>query len=155
MSETKVKLGVAFDLNGQAIALQPKEAIDEIKANGLELTLPNPVQLNSVGSGVDSILESLSSNYRLNTTDTNLTSIKTKVDDCGIDALSKFYDKVTTAELSIEKFHVKIPGSSTTEKVTKYTIGLSATWKKDTTITTTTQLSGLTLTGIYFEVSNE
>jgi hypothetical protein len=158
MSETKVKLGVAFDLNGQAIALQPKEAIDEIAAKGIELTLPKPVSLGEAGKGIDSILGSLEiNNYRVKAPETKqqndpVTYLNETIQGLGIEALNKAYEKVIKAELSVEKFYVKIPGSSATDKATKYTIGLAATWKKDDTLS---KLSGLTLTGIYFEVSNE
>lgn len=156
MSETKVKLGVAFDLNGQAIALQPKEAIDEIAAKGIDLTLPQKVELGEAGQGIDSILESLGvDNYRVKAPEDkqplNVTYINETISGLGIEALNKAYEQVITAKLSVEKFHVKIPGSSATDKATKYTIGLSATWEKDDKL----KLSGLTLTGIYFEVSNE
>ena len=79
-----------------------------------------------------------------------------------VPALKTLYDKLTSARLAIEKFHVKVPGddyldekkktlkdATITSADYKYTLGLSATWKL------TGQETGLTLTGIYFEVSNE
>ena len=156
-SQTHLKLGVTFDLNGKTISLQPKEAIDKIKEDGIELTLPERMELGTAGSGIDSILTKLGSTYR---------TVKPVLPESGkeyiyiVDKLPKLlttvYDKVVTAQLNVEKFHAKIPGSKTTkadgktpEAEIKYTIGLSATWdiKGDET--------GLTLTGIYFEVSNE
>ena len=149
-SQTHLKLGVTFDLNGKTISLQPKEAIDKIKEDGIELTLPERMELGTAGSGIDSILTKLGSTYR---------TVKPALPESGkeyiyiVDKLPKLlttvYDKVVTAQLNVEKFHAKIPGSKTKETEIKYTIGLSATWdiKGDET--------GLTLTGIYFEVSNE
>lgn len=154
---TAVKLGVAFDLNGKAVVLQPKEAISAIQKKGIELTLPERLDLGSAGSAVDSILAKLGSSYRAVKPSAPLSSvtyIKDKIPD--FSALTTAYNKVTDAQLHVDKFHAKIPGSetkkadgTTPETEIKYTIGLSATWelKGDET--------GLTLTGIYFEVSNE
>ncbi|MEG4144667.1 hypothetical protein [Microcoleus sp. Pol12B5] len=146
---TKVKLGVTFDLNGEPIALQPKEAIDQIKEKGIELTLPQKVKLGKAGDGINSILENLKSDYRVSVVE-GKKNIKEQLPAFKI--LTDTYDKVMTAELSVEKFHVKIPGSGTVEKSTLYTIGLSAVWGKSDQ---GTDLSGLTLTGIYLEISNE
>ena len=147
-SQTHLKLGVTFDLNGKTISLQPKEAIDKIKEDGIELTLPERMELGTAGSGIDSILTKLGSTYRT-VKPTLLESKYTYIVDKLPDLLATVYDKVVTAQLNVEKFHAKIPGSKTKETEIKYTIGLSATWdiKGDET--------GLTLTGIYFEVSNE
>lgn len=152
---TSVKLGVAFDLNGTPVTLEPKEAIDDIKQKGIELELPKRLELGKVGDGVDSILKQLGSNYRLNQetpseAGVQIISIKEKLPD--FSPLQNAYGKVETATLSVEKFHAKIPGQTDTKNgqtETKYTIGLSATWQLDGPET------GLTLTGIYFEVSNE
>ncbi len=153
MADVNVKLGVAFDLNGTAIALEPKEAINEIKTKGIELQLPQKVELGQVGNGIDSILSKLGSAQ-------TVSGIKEQLRD--FEPLTKVYDKVTEAILSVEKFHAKIPGSDyldekkktdtnykLSSKDYKYTIGLSATWP------VTGDEQGLTLTGIYFEASNE
>jgi hypothetical protein len=63
---TNVKLGVAFDLNGTAIALEPKQAINKIQEEGIELKLPDNVQsiyLGTAGQGINSILENFGSTY--------------------------------------------------------------------------------------------
>lgn len=151
--QVNIKLGVAFDLNGEAITLEPKEAISEIKKKGIDLSLPRKVELGQVGDGIDSILNTLGS-------DQTVDGIKDQLPD--FEPLTKFYDKVTEAILSVEKFHAKIPGSNYLEKKKKtdnsyklsskdykFTVGLSATWSVEEGET------GLTLTGIYFEASNE
>ena len=130
MSGTKVKLGVAFDLNGQAIALQPKEAIDEIATKGIELTLPERLPLGDAGSGIDSILKSLNSDYRavalkktgseyslldgspLNPEDRDKNYIYKNVESLDITVLTSVYEKVMKAQLAVEKFHVKIPNAN-------------------------------------------
>ncbi|MBD2357425.1 hypothetical protein H6G41_22865 [Tolypothrix sp. FACHB-123] len=161
MADTAVKLGLAFDLNGTPIALEPKQAISEIKKQGFEVELPKRLELGSAGDGIDNILKQLGSTYRVNqSADSGVTVIKSKLPNFNV--LTQLYDKVATARLSVEKFHVKIPGDDylTEKKKTdasaqitsndyKYTIGLSATWPL------TGNETGLTLTGIYFEVSNE
>lgn len=166
--KTNVRLGVTFDLNGETIALEPKQAITEIKQKGIDLELPKRMVLGQVGKNVDAIFTQLGSKMTVEEIKGNLPEFT---------PLTALYDKVTEATLSVERFHAKIPGDGTEtklpgdEKIEKpdpvkktvngteakpeakkpilYTIGLSATWELDGTET------GLTLTGIYFEVSNE
>ena len=163
MTGTAVKLGLAFDVNGTAIALEPREALSEIKKKGFEVELPKRVDLGKAGDGVNSILKQLGSDYRATAVagETDKIVIRDKI-PTGIEALTQLYDKVASAQLAIEKFHVKIPGDDYLEEKKKknqnanidssdykYTLGLSATWPL------TGNETGLTLTGIYFEVSNE
>lgn len=160
---TAVKLGLAFDVNGTAIALEPREALSEIKKKGFEVELPKRIDLGKAGDGINSILKQLGSDYRATAvaSETGKIVIKDKI-PAGFPALITLYDKVASARLGIEKFHVKIPGDDYLEEkkrtnpaatITsadyKYTLGLSATWPL------TGNETGLTLTGIYFEVSNE
>ena len=155
---THVKLGVTFDLNGKPISLQPKEAIDEIAVNGINLSLPEPMELGEAGTGIDSILRKLGSDMKVSmpAADNNKDKKYIYNNLPEFKLLQDAYAKVVGAELNVEKFDAKIPGSSTrkadgktTETEIKYTIGLSATWHL------TGDETGLTLTGIYFEVSNE
>ena len=153
---TNVKLGVAFDLNGIAIALEPKEFINEIKEKGIELALPNNVQsvyLGTAGQGINSILETFDSEYRVSDEE-GKTNIKGELPD--FNALTSTYDKVINAQLYVEKFKVKIPGSETKaldpNAKAEYTIGMAAKWTPDKNSKDST---GLTLTGIYLEISNE
>lgn len=163
-SDVKVKLGVAFDLNGTAIALEPKQAINDIKRTGIELKLPDNVQsiyLGKAGEGINSILENFDSKYRVNNNsfkDNNpkqLISIKEELPEFAI--LINTYDKIISAELYVEKFKVKIPGSeaknNNPKAKTEYTIGVSAKWTPDDS--GKDKSTGLTLTGIYLEISNE
>jgi len=141
--QISVKLGVSFDLNGQPITLHPKESIDQIKEKGIDLSLPSPLPLGTVATGIDGILQQLGS-------DKTVAEIKNSLPD--FQPLTDVYDKVSTANLNVEKFHAKIPGSIDKNQgidYKLYTVGLSATWKLKGNET------GLTLTGIYFEVSNE
>jgi hypothetical protein len=160
---TNVKLGVAFDLNGTAIALEPKQAINKIQEEGIELKLPDNVQsiyLGTAGQGINSILENFGSTYRVNDNSIpdpnpkNLSSIEDQLPEFKI--LKDTYNKVISAELYVEKFKVKIPGSNDKKLdpnvTTQYTIGMSAKWTPDATSKDST---GLTLTGIYLEISNE
>ena len=153
---THVKLGVTFDLNGKPISLQPKEAIDKIKENGIELTLPERMELGEAGTGIDSILKKLGSDRVVSLAPSNNSDLKYIENNLpNFPLLKDAYKKVVTAHLNVERFHAKIPGSATKkadgsiETEIKYTIGLSATWHL------TGDETGLTLTGIYFEVSNE
>ena len=154
---THVKLGVTFDLNGKPISLQPKEAIDEIAVNGINLSLPEPMELGEAGTGIDSILRKLGSDMKVSmpAADNNKDKKYIYNNLPEFKLLQDAYAKVVGAELNVEKFDAKIPGSSTrkadgktTETEIKYTIGLSATWPPE-------GKPGLTLTGIYFEVSNK
>ena len=159
---THVKLGVTFNLNNKTISLKPTEAINEIAEKGIELKLPpeERIELGTAGEGMDSILTQLGSIYRTVKPTSPEDGKEYIVDKLPtFDPLTKAYQKVVTAHLNIEKFHAQIPGSKTMKAGTttqeteiKYTIGLSATWPPEEQNSPDT---GLTLTGIYFEVSNE
>lgn len=158
-----VYFGLVFELQGEKgpkeIVLEPKTAVNNIKEYGIECTLPERVSLGTVGSNIDAVLQSIGSKM-------NNEKIKKQVNDAGISALSGVYDKVSSAVLSIEQFHIKIPGSIEKEAakvnasqpapVTKYTVGVSATWPKESGPPKSSDLPGtLTLRGIYLTVSNE
>jgi len=188
-AKADVYFGLVFELQGEngteEIVLEPKTAVTNIQKYGIECTLPKRVSLGTGKSVIDTVLNSVGSNM-------NNIQIKEKVDEAKISALSGVYEKVSSAVLNIEQFHIKIPGSiekeAATKKiqteldeanakspqdnnliaklqaeltkatpVTKYTVGVSATWPKESgSATSSSDLPGtLTLRGIYLTVSNE
>ena len=108
---TAVRLGLTFDLNGTPVALEPKQALSEIKEKGFEVELPRRLDLGTAGDGVNSILKQLGSDYRVTKItgeESGKTIIREKIPD--VPLLLDLYDKVTSARLGVEKFHVKVPG---------------------------------------------
>lgn len=163
--KAKVYFGVALELAGKVIALEPKNAITELLEKGIEVELPpgERVYLGTVGKSLESILKSLG------VSDDDITGFLDK--DTGtfkkdvlpnIDALQNAANLVLGAGLFVNEFHVKLPGTEPTatstvapnsKERTAYTVGLSAEWLEDAG----SLISGLDLKlrGIYLKVSNE
>jgi hypothetical protein len=149
---TDVYMGVVFELNGEDIALEPKNAINELKTKGLECGLPpgKRVELGTVGAGLRGIFEDLGATPP-EFLKADGTIDETQIPD--IDFLKRTVTLLTQADLAVEQFHVKIPGTLSKDTNNYYTIGMSATWSADAgTLSDTIKLK---LKGIYFKVSNE
>ncbi len=165
-TKTKVYFGVALELAGKTIALEPKNAINELKTKGIEVELPpgERVYLGTVGNSLKKILGTLG------VPDGDIDSFldsegKLKADALpDIAALKKATGLVLGAGLFVDQFHVKIPGTATSgggqsaaggasKDKTSYTVGLSAEWLEDAG----NLIDGLDLKlrGIYLKVSNE
>lgn len=154
-TKADVYLGMVFELQGEGgkkkeIVLEPLTAINKIETEGIECTLPERVPLGKVGDNVASLLDSIGSNM-------GKTDIDKKVESAGIPAITTAYNKLMTAELNVEEFHVKIPPKVEKDKGerTQFTIGVSATWTPTADEQSADLPGTLTLRGIYLTVSNE
>lgn len=163
-TKTKLFFGVAVELGGKVISLEPKNAIQDLKTKGIEVDLPpgERVYLGTAGNSLKSIFETL-----------GVDSISTYIDDNGnlkeselpdIAPLREAAKIVSSAGLYIEEFHIRIPGKAPGEPAssskiqnkkesTAYTVAVSAEWKDDKG----KLIEGLNLQlrGLYFKVSNE
>ena len=147
---TQVFLGVAIQLGKETFYLEPKKAISDTKKYGMEIGLPKDkiINLGTVKDGVDSILKTISGS----------SNTKLPTEQEVPDLLKPTFRMISSAEISITDFHVKVPGTETKtpdgkspETTTYYTVGLSATWDGDHG-----KLFGdVSLKGIFVKVSNE
>jgi len=179
MAETKVYFGVALELAGKTISLEPKNAIDEIKEKGIEVELPpgERVYLGTVGQSLISIFGTLGVEADTTAKFLNVDGSLKEEELPDISALKNAAKLVVDAGLFVDEFHVKIPGAAAgttptapttpatpavggpiVSKVagkdkTGYTVGLSAEWQENAG----QLIDGLDLKlrGIYFKVSNE
>ncbi len=160
---TKVYFGVALELAGKTIALEPKNAINELRTKGIEVELPpgERVALGTVGKSLGEILDSLG------VSSSDIESFLEKDGSLKKDALPSITalqdaaSLVLDASLFVDEFHVKIPGTAATsgtpgvasKEEIAYTVGLSAEWLQGTG----SLIEGLKLNlrGIYLKVSNE
>jgi hypothetical protein len=154
VAKPNVYFGVVFELDGTLIPLEPKTAITDIKTNGIDCGLApgQVIALGMVGQRLKAIFNTLGfqdTGSFLNDDGT----IKTDVLPADIPGFSNLVNLLTSAELNIEAFHVKLPGTMTTDKTKYYTVGLSATWSA----AAGKLFDGLDLNlrGVYFKVSNE
>ena len=145
--KTQVFLGVSIQLGTEIFYLEPKKAISDAQKYGMEIGLPEgkTIDLGTVGEGIDSILDTISPGTKLPSQD--------KVPP----QLQSAFKTLTSANISITDFHVKVPGSETKtsdgslETHAYYTVGLSATWDGDHG-----HLFGnVSIKGIFVKVSNE
>lgn len=166
-TQTKVYFGIALELAGKVIALEPKNAIQDLKTKGIEVQLPpgERVYLGTVGESLVSIFDTLGVED-----DTVGTFLHVSGPDKGklkeselpnISALKNAANLVFDAGLYVDAFHVRIPGSGESnaalppapKEKTAYTVGLSAEWQGDAG----QLIDGLDLKlrGLYFKVSNQ
>lgn len=182
MAETKIYFGVALELAGKTIALEPKNAIDEIKQKGIEVGLPpgERVYLGTVGQSLGKIFASLGVGPETTDKFLNADGSLKESELPDITALKTAAKLVLEAGLFVDEFHVKIPGAAAgtaptlpaagtpaapasspaagpisvaSKEKTAYTVGLSAEWQQNAG----QLIDGLDLKlrGIYFKVSNE
>jgi hypothetical protein len=173
-TQTKVYFGIALELAGKVIALEPKNAIQDLKTKGIEVQLPpgERVYLGTVGESLVSIFGTLGVEADpvgtfLHVSGPNKGKLKeSELPD--ISALKNAANLVFDAGLYVDEFHVRIPGSATTtdasgapapagapapKEKTAYTVGLSAEWQGDAGQLITGL--DLKLRGLYFKVSNQ
>jgi hypothetical protein len=161
---TKVYFGVVFELFGEVIALEPKNAISEIKTKGIECGLKpgQKIRIGTVGTRLKQILTGVG----LEESQTTFIKADGNFDDSqlpDIGPLKNAIGLLTQANLTIEDFHIRIPpsaapaaGANATpapKQGTGYTVGLSAVWTEDSG----KLIDGLDikLRGVFFKVSNE
>ncbi|HEY9830977.1 MAG TPA: hypothetical protein V6D26_10375 [Stenomitos sp.] len=150
--ETDVYFGIVFELDGTEIPLEPTTAIDDIKTKGIECGLKDGERVNigKVGSRLKTIFETFGVDSSSFLEDDGDFKPEVLPD---IEPIKKGVDILTSAELAIEEFHLKIPGTETTDKNKYYTVGLSAVWPGDTG--KLIDSIDLKLKGLYFRISNE
>lgn len=169
-----IYVGMQVDLNGRDLTLIPKTPINKVKEEGLELALPDTIFLGKVGDTVQGLVESF----------TPAGSTPIKIDDLttGIPAVDGIVNKVKAAELSLSKFHLKMPSQYKRDEknklvlennkpqlvtqeekdknpamyATEYTVGLAATWS-DAKPADAESMGGfnMTMKGLFIMLTNE
>lgn len=161
--QTKLFFGVSIELGGKVISLEPKNAIQDLKTKGIEVDLPpgERVYLGTAGDSLKSIFNTLGVDSVDSYIDDNGNLVVTELPD--IAPLRTAASIVSSAELYVEEFHIRIPGKEdpsassdaiqNTKSSTAYTVAVSAEWKDNQG----QLIDGLDLQlrGIYFKVSNE
>ena len=147
MAKTTVQLGVVLLVNDQPVPLTPKQGGDLVK-NGLELGLEQPLAIGTPGQaadGLEAFIKQFDSSYKL-----------PKSTDLP-DEISGIADKLSTVDMVIESFHLKVYGTKDAVKGvkpgTEYTFGMSAMWHDEDAV----GLDGIPvkLKGAFFKISNE
>ncbi|HEU5063749.1 MAG TPA: hypothetical protein VFT79_11445 [Solirubrobacterales bacterium] len=116
--ETKIVFGLVFDLRGTLIPVSTT-GLEEAKKNGVELTLPAPVNLGS--------FEDFSAWFKkqFNVEIPKASELP--------EPLGKILGKLESLEVTVTRAHIKIPPEVEGQKereATLYTLELSAAWPK-------------------------
>jgi hypothetical protein len=116
--KTKLVFGLVFDLRGTLIPVSTAN-LEEAKKEGVEFTLPEPVNLGS--------FEDFSEWFN--------TQFKVEIPKAGTlpEPLGKILTKLESLEVTVTRAHIKVPGEPEEGKekeATLYTIELSAAWPK-------------------------
>jgi hypothetical protein len=115
------QVGLILEVNGKDVPLVPKMitgAVQDIKTNGLQLTLPERLNLGEIGQGIDNIVQRFDSDFKMDTITANLPTEFTEV-----------ADKLLDLQLVIEEFSLNIlPNPAVGMKKISFTIGMSFIW---------------------------
>lgn len=161
-ADPKIFFGIVLEVDNTEIALEPKNAVSDIKKKGVDVGLPpdKRVALGPLGKSLRGILEAVevdSTEIDGFLTEEGLVKADALPD---IDVLQNAVNLLLQANLAVEQFHVKLPPTERADGTpipkeqredTAYTLGLSATWVADAG----TLVGSLKLRGMYFKVSNE
>ena len=131
----KIRFGVVLDVNGSAVPIASDD-IANAKANGVEFTLQDPVDLGSL----DKFQTWVSGKFGVNLpVAADLPS-----------PLDKVVGVLTGMEVTVEKLHLKVPGSADTSGV-QFTIEANGLFQPEVSL-----IDGvLGIQGLVFGFSNE
>ena len=131
----KVRFGVILDVNGTSVPITADD-LSNAKTNGVEFTLPDPIALGNLTE-----FESWVSKFGV--------AFPAKGDLPGL--LDTIVGDLTNMNVTVEKAHVKVPGSNTPNASVQVTIEASGTFAPAIDL-----ISGkLGVQGVVFGFSNE
>ncbi len=135
---TNVVFGVVFDLNGTHVPVSTKD-IANAKANGIEFTLPQEVELGTMND----FAKWFSDKFKV-------TLPKPAEMPPPLDTV---LGKLADLKVTVRQFHVKIPGTGSSDTAKLFTINLSGSWPENQGIELIPDV--LSIEGVVFGVSNE
>lgn len=132
----KVRFGIILDINGKPVPVTADD-LTNAKANGVEFTLQNPVDLSTI----DKFETWVGSEFGV--------TLPTAADLPP--PLDKVVGALTGMDITVSKAHVKIPGSSTPNATTALTLEVNGTFAPEIELIT----GKLGINGMVFGFSNE
>lgn len=166
-------VGAVLDIKGREVLLAPKTPINKIKEKGLELELPNNLNLGKAKDILNELLEYFGSKTKVENLTTEITVVdklikkamdaQITIQDLYIHVPSeykkndqgKLIDKDGKVIISDSQVPVKLPDND--KKPTEYTVAIAATWPDEIVTGDGEKLPGsnFTLKGLYLMVTNE
>ncbi|CAD0325934.1 hypothetical protein [Xanthomonas hortorum] len=135
---THLVFGLNFNLHGTMVPVSTDD-IANAKTNGIEFTLPAPVDLGT--------LDDFAAWFKT----------QFNIDLPGADQLPAPLDsimsKLTTLDVAVDQFHIKVPGTASPDQSTLYTLAMSAVWPDGQGIPLIPGV--LSIEGAVFGASNE
>jgi hypothetical protein len=136
--QTKIVFGVTFNLHGTQVPVSTADIANAAK-QGIEFTLPSPVDLGTLTDFQAWFEKQFAIKLPLGT---DLPS-----------PLGDIMSKLATLDVSVDQFHVKIPGSDNKDDPKLYTLAMSAVWPPGQGIPLIPGV--LSIDGAVFGVTNE
>jgi len=130
--------GLNFNLHGTMVPVSTDD-IANAKTKGIEFTLPEAVNLGTLTDFQAWFQKQFGVNLPLGT---DLPS-----------PLGKIMELLTTLDVSVDQFHIKVPGTESEDQNKLYTLAMSAIWPAGQGIPLIPGV--LTIDGAVFGVSNE
>jgi hypothetical protein len=135
-SSYSIRFGIILDINGTSVPITSAD-LANAKANGVEFTLQNPIDLGSITKFEKWVGDQFG--VTLPTAD----QLPTPLD--------KVVGAIANMEITVEKAHVKVPGSSTPSQSVAVTLEVNGTFQPETQL-----IQGkLGIQGMVFGFSNE
>jgi len=135
---TKLVFGVTFNLHGTQVPISTADIADA-KKKGIQFTLPQPVDLGTLTDFQTWFKTQFGVDLPLGT-------------DLP-DPLGQIMTKLATLDVSVDQFHVKIPGSDNPSDPKLFTLAMSAIWPPGGGIPLIPNV--LSIDGGFFGVTNE
>ncbi|WP_100448812.1 hypothetical protein [Glycomyces xiaoerkulensis] len=136
--KTDIVFGVVFDLNGTHVPVSTKD-IANARANGIEFTLPEAVELGTMNEFETWFSEKFKMSLP------KPTDMPPPLDEV--------LGKLANLKVTVRQFHVKIPGTGSSDKAKLFTISLSGAWPENNGVELIPGV--LSIGGVVFGVSNE
>ncbi len=135
---TKLVFGVTFNLHGTQVPISTDDVADAAK-NGIEFRLPQAVDLGTL----DDFVAWFNNQFGVAIPSANDLP----------PPLDKIIGLLTSLNVRVDQFHIKIPGTADTDQNKYYTLAMSAFWTSGEGIPLIPGV--LTIDGAVFGVSNE
>jgi hypothetical protein len=135
-SSYSIRFGIILDINGYSVPITSAD-LANAKTNGVEFTLQNPIDLSTI----DKFETWVGDQFGVSLP--KATDLPPPLD--------KVVGVITGMEITVEKAHVKIPGSSTPSQSVALTLEVNGTFQPEISLIT----GKLGIQGMVFGFSNE
>ncbi len=135
-STASVRFGIILDINGTSVPISSGD-LANARANGVEFNLQNPIVLGSI--------------EQFETWVSNKFGVTLPSADDLPSPLNSVVSAITNMQITVEKAHIKVPGTASSDGNVQYTLETNGTFMQEISL-----IDGkLAIQGLVFGFSNE